>query len=173
MSRATYQHDCSDCRFLGPHTEDGQTFDLYYCTAAPLELKKGEHNAGTIIARHGDDTGDVISLTISQLRRHEQELRGQPEYRPVLAGFDQYLHTTHEIEDVNVRGWQCQLYFSPLGFVTIRTLDDDIELFVDCVPESGALDMKAMQAGAKRAISMMRDRIEQELLRRRRRWRKR
>ena len=172
-----YRHVCDGCRdgcrFLGPHAEGEQTFDLYHCVPESMQLKKGEPDPGLIIARFGDAPDAKMSLPISTLQQHEAEIRAnKPEHRPLLEGLGRYLQTYHEIEDVRVRGWPCQLYRSPLGFVTIRTIDDDIELFVDCTSEDETVDAKTIQMGARKAVQMMHDRIEAEMLRRRRRWRK-
>ena len=178
MGSARYRHVCDGChdrcRFLGLYFEGEHIFDLYHCKPDHMQLKKGEQSPGLIVARFGDAPDAKLSLPILTLQQHEAEIRAKNQlYLPLLEGLNRYLSTHHEIKDVMVHGWHCQLYRSPLGFVTIRTVDDDIELFVDCASEYEATDAKALQRGSHQAIQMMHERIEAEMLRRRRRWRKR
>jgi len=176
MDQAKYRHNCNTCRFLGHHEDGGQRFDLYHCLPDTMQLKKGEPKSpGLIVARFGNDLDAMLSLPITTLQQHEAEIQAnKPEHRPLLVGLDRYLSSHHQIDDVKVRGWPCQIYSSPLGFVTIRTVDDNIELFVDCSSDLGAVvDAKALEIGARKAVSMMHERIETEMRRRRKRWNKR
>jgi hypothetical protein len=67
-----YEHDCENCVFLGHIVEKGpsgrraQSYDLYYCTQAPL--------IPTVIARYGDEGAEYSSgLEIAKALAEEEE----------------------------------------------------------------------------------------------------
>lgn len=165
-----YRHDCDGCHFLGEYRDGEQSFDLYHCRAPHNTLASKQW--GVILSRWGNEKQDVLALPIATLQQPTDDVRP---YRALVEGLKRYMATYHEIQDVVVRGWRCQLYVSPIGFVTIRAIDEDLEVFVDCVAmnDVGIVDEKTLRVGVTRAIEMMREKIENAIQQRRLRWRKR
>lgn len=55
-----YDHDCSQCVYLGSHFTDNTLYDLYFCSQAL--------NHPTVIARYSnEDSGYMSSLHIARI----------------------------------------------------------------------------------------------------------
>lgn len=85
----------------------------------------------------------------------------------------------HAIEDVQVRGWDVQLYYAAdLPFLTAQVVDSDITVFIafDAEFQHGWEQLprqRVVAAARKLALQRVGDKIAAEQLARRRRWRQR
>lgn len=52
MTQPRFEHNCEVCRFLGQHTLDNTTYDLYYCPRDGLP--------DNLIARFGDEAAQFM-----------------------------------------------------------------------------------------------------------------
>lgn len=85
----------------------------------------------------------------------------------------------HAIEDVQVRGWDVQIYYSTdLPFLTANVTDSDISVLISFDAEfqfgwEQWPQQRIVSAARKLALQRVGDKIEAEKLARRRRWRQR